>query len=330
MKTAFPSSTLNILATLALLGGAAAAQAQGADGYPSKPVTLVVPTAPAGGTDTIARMFADVFSKAMKQPFIVENRPGANGILGVDYAAKGPADGSRVLFTYTASMVINPFLYKKLPYDPVKDFTPVAQVGRAGNLLLVRKDLPVGNLKEFVAYVKAHPNKLNYCSWGNGSGGHLTMESLQKQAGLTMTHVAYKGSTPCVQDLMGGQVDAAFADISTTAELVKAGRVKAVAYSGAGRLPLLPDVPTMNESGYPFSNYTWYGFFVPAKTPPAIVNKLNAAIVAALKDPAVVKRLHDMNFTDIPLTTPDQFKATIAKDLRDWEVLVKAVGVTLD
>ena len=136
MKTAFPSSTLNILATLALLGGAAAAQAQGADGYPSKPVTLVVPTAPAGGTDTIARMFADVFSKAMKQPFIVENRPGANGILGVDYAAKGPADGSRVLFTYTASMVINPFLYKKLPYDPVKDFTPGAQVGRAGNLLL--------------------------------------------------------------------------------------------------------------------------------------------------------------------------------------------------
>ncbi|MFT3779123.1 MAG: tripartite tricarboxylate transporter substrate binding protein [Ottowia sp.] len=330
MTRAFQPSPLKAAMALALLAGAMAAHAQGADKYPDKTVTIVVPTAPAGGTDTIARMFADALGKTFKQTFIVDNRPGANGILGVDFAAKGPPDGARVLFTYTASVAINPALYKKLPFDPVKDLAPVAQVGRAGNLMLVRKDLPVNTLKEFVAYAKANPDKLNYCSWGNGSGGHLTMENLKKQAGLVMTHVAYKGSVPCVQDLMGGQVDAAFADISSTVEVVKAGRVKAIAYSGPGRLPMLPDVPTLNESGYPFDNYTWYGFFVPAKTPPAIVDKLNAAIVGALKDPAIVKRLHEMNFTDIPLTTPQQFSATLAQDLKDWSALVKSVGVTLD
>lgn len=306
------------------------AAAQDAAGYPSRPVTIVVPTPPAGGTDIIARLLADKLGKALKQSVIVDNRAGANGILGVDYAAKSPADGSRVLFTYAATMVINPSLYKKLPYDPVKDFAPVAQVGRGGNLLLVKKDLPVNTLKEFVAYVKANPDKLNYCSWGNGSGGHLTMESLKKQTGISITHVPYKGSAPCVQDLMGGQVDAAFADISSTIEVVKAGRVKALAYSGASRLPMLPDVPTMNEAGYPFKNYTWYGFFVPAKTPQPIVKRLNEEIYRALKDPAVAKRLHELNFTDLPQPTPEQFKDVIRQDLQDWNTLVKAVGVTLD
>jgi tripartite-type tricarboxylate transporter receptor subunit TctC len=248
-RTSLIRPALAALAALALAGTAAA---QGAAGYPDKPVTLVVPTAAAGGTDTIARMFADVLGKALKQSFVVDNRPGANGILGVDYVAKSPGDGYRLLFTYAATMAVNPSLYKKLPYDPVKDFAPVAQIGRGGNLLLVRKDLPVNSIKEFVAYVKAHPDKLSYCSWGNGSGGHLAMESLKKQAGLVMTHVPYKGSGPCVQDLMGGQVDAGFADISSTVEIVRSGRVRALAYSGPGRVPMLPDVPTMTESGYPF------------------------------------------------------------------------------
>jgi len=318
-------AALAALAALALAGTAAAQTA-----YPDKPVTLVVPTAAAGGTDTIARLFADVLGKALKQSFVVDNRPGANGILGVDYVAKGPSDGYRLLFTYAATMAVNPSLYRKLPYDPVKDFAPVAQIGRGGNLLLVRKDLPAQSLKEFVAYVKAHPDKLSYCSWGAGSGGHLAMESLKKQAGLVMTHVPYKGSGPCVQDLMGGQVDAGFADISSTVEIVRSGRVRALAYSGPGRVPMLPDVPTMTESGYPFKNYSWYGVFVPAKTPPAIVQRLNAEINRALKDPAVIKRMHELNFTDLPLTTPEQFGATLRQDLQDWGALVRSVGVSLD
>ena len=318
------------LTALALLALAGTATAQDGAGYPSKTVTIVVPTPPAGGTDLIARLFADVLGKAFKQSVIVDNRAGANGILGVDFVAKGPADGTRVLFTYAATMVINPALYKKLPYDPLKDFAPVAQVGRGGNLLLVRKDLPPNTLKDFVTHAKANPDKLNYCSWGNGSGGHLTMESLKKQAGISLLHVPYKGSSPCVQDLMGGQVDAGFADISSTIEVVKAGRVKALAYSGPERLPMLPDVPTMTQAGFPFKNYTWYGFFVPAKTPPAIVKRLNEEIYRALQDPAVTQRLRELNFTDLPRPTPEQFKEVLRQDLQDWSAPVKSIGITLD
>jgi len=331
MTTTFLGHRLRTMALGVLAACAAAAgHAQGADTYPDKPVTLVVPTAAAGGTDTIARLIADALSKAMKQPFIIDNRPGANGILGTDLVARGAPDGYRLLFTYAAAMVVNPSLYKKLPYDPVKDFAPVAQIGRGGNLLLVRQNLPVKTLKEFIAYAKARPDKLSYCSWGNGSGGHLAMESLKKQAGLVMTHVPYKGSGPCVQDLMGGQVDAAFADMSSTVELVRAGRLKALANSGPSRIPMLPDVPTMTEAGYPFTNYSWYGLLAPAKTPPAIVKKLNLAVNQVLKDPAVVQRLRELNFTDLPQNTSEQFAATIQKDLHDWGALVKDIGLTLE
>jgi tripartite-type tricarboxylate transporter receptor subunit TctC len=309
---------------------ATAAHAQGPDAYPDKPVTLVVPTAPAGGTDTIARIFAEALGKALGQTFIVDNRPGANGILGAEIVARAAPDGQRLLFTYAAAMVVNPSLYKKLSYDPVKDFAPVAQIGRGGNLLLVRKDLPVKTIQEFVAYAKARPDKLNYCSWGAGSGGHLAMESLKKQAGLVMTHVPYKGSGPCVQDLVGGQVDAAFADISSTVEIVRAGRIRALANSGPSRIPMLPDVPTMTESGYPFKNYAWYGVLAPAKTPPAIVKKLNEAVNQALRDPALVRRMHELNFNDLPQNTPEQFAATIRQDLQDWGALVKDIGLTLE
>ncbi len=331
MTTTFLGHRLRTLALGVLAACAAAAgHAQGADTYPDKPVTLVVPTAAAGGTDTISRLIADALSKALKQPFIIDNRPGANGILGTDLVARGTPDGYRLLFTYAAAMVVNPSLYKKLPYDPVKDFAPVAQIGRGGNLLLVRQDLPVKTLKEFIAYAKARPDKLSYCSWGNGSGGHLAMESLKKQAGLVMTHVPYKGSGPCVQDLMGGQVDAAFADMSSTVELVRAGRLKALANSGPSRIPMLPDVPTMTEAGYPFTNYSWYGLLAPAKTPPAIVKKLNIAVNQVLKDPVVVQRLRELNFTDLPQNTSEQFAATIQKDLHDWSVLIKDIGLTLE
>jgi tripartite-type tricarboxylate transporter receptor subunit TctC len=316
--------------TCALSVTAGHALAQDKAAYPNKPVTLVVPTAPAGGSDTIGRLFAEALGKALKQPFIIDNRPGANGIVGVDYVSKGPADGYRLLFTYAASMAINPSLYKKLPYDPVKDFEPVAQIGRGGNLLLVRKDLPVQTLQEFVAYAKAHPDKLSYCSWGNGSGGHLAMESLKKQAGLVMTHVPYKGSSPCAQALMGGEVDAGFADPSSVVSIVRSGRIRALAYSGVARVPMLPDVPTMTEVGYPFKNFTWYGLFAPAKTPRAIVDRLNAEVNRALQDPALIRRMHELNITDLPLTTPEQFSATLRQDLQDWREVIKVVGVSLD
>lgn len=307
------------------------AQAQtSVERYPDKPVVLVVPTAPAGGTDTVARVIADSLGRRLGQPVVIENRPGANGILGTEAVARAAPDGYRLLFTYAAAVVVNPSLYKKLPYDTVKDLAPIGQIGRGGNVLLVRKDLPVKSLQEFVDYAKARPDKLSYCSWGAGSGGHLAMESLKKQAGMQLMHVPYKGSGPCVQDLIGGQVDAAFADSSSTIEIVRAGRVKALANSAPTRLPSMPEVPTMNEAGFPFSNYPWYGLLAPGKTPPAIVDKLNAALNAVLQDPAVVQRMRELNFVDLPLTTPAQFGATIAKDMRDWDALVKSIGVQLD
>lgn len=305
-------------------------RAAAAEGYPDKPVTLVVPTAAAGGTDTIARVIADALGRRLGQSFVVDNRPGANGILGVEAGARAAPDGYRLLFTYAASVVVNPSLYRKLPFDPQKDLVPIAQVGRGGNLLLVRKDLPVTTLQEFVDYARARPDKLSYCSWGAGSGGHLAMESLKKQAGIVMVHVPYKGSSPCVNDLIGGQVDAAFADTSSTVEIVRAGRLKALANSGPSRLPMLPDVPTMTEAGFPFHNYAWYGLFAPAKTPPAVVHKLNEAVNAALQDRAVVQRMRELNFNDLPQTTPGQFGATIAQDLRDWAALVKSIGLQLE
>jgi tripartite-type tricarboxylate transporter receptor subunit TctC len=305
-------------------------RAAAAEGYPDKPVTLVVPTAAAGGTDTIARVVADALGRRLGQSFVVDNRPGANGILGVEAGARAAPDGYRLLFTYAASVVVNPSLYRKLPFDPQKDLVPIAQVGRGGNLLLVRKDLPVTTLQEFVDYARARPDKLSYCSWGAGSGGHLAMESLKKQAGIVMVHVPYKGSSPCVNDLIGGQVDAAFADTSSTVEIVRAGRLKALANSGPSRLPMLPDVPTMTEAGFPFHNYAWYGLFAPAKTPPAVVHKLNEAVNAALQDRAVVQRMRELNFNDLPQTTPGQFGATIAQDLRDWAALVKSIGLQLE
>ena len=313
------------LATLA-----ACAPAHAADTYPQRPVTLIVPTAAAGGTDTIARVMAEALGKQLGQPFVVENKPGANGVLGVEAGARAAPDGYRLLFAYAASVVVNPSLYRKLPYDPVKDLSPIAQIGRGGNLLLVRPDFPARTLGEFVAEVKAHPGKYSYCSWGAGSGGHLAMESLKKQAGIDMLHVPYKGSSPCVQDLAGKQVDAAFADTSSTIELVKAGRVRALANSGPQRLPMLPDVPTMTEAGYPFTTYSWYGLLAPARTPPAIIERLNGAVQKALVDPEVVRRLRELNFDDLPQTSPAQFATVIGDDLKAWRALVRSINLQLD
>lgn len=298
--------------------------------YPSRPVTLVVPTAAAGGTDAIARLLAQALSQSIQQPFVVENRPGANGILGLHVIAKAPADGYRLLFAYASAVVINPSLYPQLPYDTLRDLAPIAQVGRGGNVLLVNKDLPVNTLQELVDYAKARPHALNYCSWGQGSGGHLTMERLQQQAGIHMAHVPYQGAHPCIQSILAGQVDAGFADVSTTAALVQSGRAKALAHSSHTRLPLLPKVPSMTEAGYPFQQYSWYGLFAPAKTPPAIVQQLNTAVLRVLQEPAMVQRLHDLNLTDLPLLTPQQFAQTVRADMQAWGKIVQETQVQLD
>ena len=297
--------------------------------YPDRPITFIVPTAPAGGTDTMARIFADALGKELKQSVIIDNKPGANGIVGVDAGARAAPDGYRLLFTYAATMVANPYLYKKLPFDPVKDFQPVVQLGQGGNLLLVNNNMPVKTLKEFITYVKANPGKVSYCSWGNGSGGHMAMENLMKQTGMQMTHVPYKGSAPCVQDLVGGQVQAAFADTSSTIPMIQAGKMRVLAHSGDKRYPKIPDVQSLNEQGYPFTAYAWYGILAPAKTPRPIVDQLNKAMNKVMADPEVRKHLAELNMVDLPPSSPEQFSATIARDLKSWGELIKGLNLPL-
>jgi tripartite-type tricarboxylate transporter receptor subunit TctC len=309
---------------------APAAHAQSADAYPAKPVTLVVPTAAAGGTDVMARLFAERLAKGLGQTFVIDNKPGANGMLGTSLVARAAPDGYTLLFSYAAAHAANPSLYRNVPYDAAKDFVPIVQIGRVGNLILVRADSPVKTLKEFIDLVKSKPDQFSYCSWGIGSGGHIAMESLKKQTGMKMTHIPYKGNAPCIQDLLGGQVPFAFGDVSSNAAQVKAGKLRALAYSGPSRLPSLPDVPTMTEAGYPFTLYAWYGIFAPAGTPPVIVAKVNVEVNKALADPAIKERLAQLNIHDAPPNTPEQFAKNVRADLAGWGAVIRELDIKLD
>ncbi len=318
-----PTLMLALLASLT-----AEAFAQGS--YPDRPITLVVPTAPAGGTDTIGRFIGERLSRALKQSVVIENKPGANGVLGTDNVIRAQPDGYRLLFTYTAAQVVNPAIMRKPPYDPVKDLAPIGQIGRAGNFVVVNPQFPVKNMKELVDYAKANPDKLSYCSWGTGSGGHLLVEYIKKQTGIKMTHIPYKGTAPCVQDVIGGQLMVGSADISSTVELVRGGKLRAIAYGGASRLPRLPDVPTLSESGVTFNAFSWYGLFAPAATPKPIVQKVSAALQEILKDPATVERLAEFNFTDIPATSPELFAETVRRDAQVWGDLARSLNLVVD
>lgn len=320
-----PWFTTSLAALLLAAASAAAAQT-----WPTRPVTLVVPTAAGGGTDTLARLFADRLAPALGQPFVVDNKPGANGALGTQAVQRAAPDGYTLLFSYTAAMVANPHLYKSARYDAAKDFVPVVQIGRGGNLILVRADSPVKTLKDYIDTVRARPDQYSYCSWGIGSGGHLAMENLKQQTGMALNHVPYKGSAPCITDLLGGQVDFAFGDTSSNMPHIMAGKLRALAYSGPARLPALPEVPTLNEAGYPFSAYAWYGIFAPAGTPAAIVNRLNTEMNRLLADPAVKARLAELNLTDLPANTPQQFADQVRADDAAWGALIRGLNLKLD
>jgi len=295
--------------------------------YPQRPVTVVVPTSPGGGTDAVARVVADALSRALGQPFVVQNQPGANGLLGNAWVARARPDGYRLLFTYASTLMVNPLLYRQPGYDPLRDFEPVAQIGRGGTLLLVSTRLPVRTVADFVRYARSRPNQLSYCSWGQGSGGHLAMASLLQDAHLDLVHVPYKSSAACVNDLLGGQVGAAFADTSLALALVREGRLRALALSAEERLPALPQVPTLNEAGYPFKAYSWMGLFAPAGTPAGIIHQLNTALNQALQQAATRQRLAALQLTELPVITPAQFKATLEQDMAEWARVVRKLDL---
>jgi tripartite-type tricarboxylate transporter receptor subunit TctC len=309
----------------AAIGSAALA----ADAWPAKPIRLVVPFPAGGGTDIISRELANKLTPAGYN-FVIENKPGAGGNLGVDAAAKASPDGYTLVMGQTSNLAINPTLYSKLPYDPVKDLTPVALVASSPLVIVASANSPYKTLADVVKDAKAHPGAINFASSGNGTVSHLAAESFQKQAGIKLTHVPYKGASQGTTDVVSGAVQLYVSSVPTLLGHLKSGKMRALAVTSAKRVADLPDVPTVAESGYKgFEAITWFGIMGPAKLPKEVVAKLNADIDAALKDPVLAKKLADQG-ADVMPGTPDQFAKLIQADIVRWGKIVKESGAKID
>lgn len=320
---------LALLAAGPFAGGPASAQPS----FPARPLRLVVPFTPGGSSDVLARAIGVEIGRTLGQPVVVENVAGAGGSLGAERAAKAPADGHTLLMGHIGTLAVNPALYPRLPYDPVRSFAPVAWVARVPNLLVVHPSVPAKDLKELVAYAKAHPGRLNYGSGGNGSAAHTTMEYFKLQTGTSFLHIPYRGTAPSVTDLLAGQVQVLFTGVPALLPHVKAGRMRALAVSSPKRLALLPDVPTVAESGIAgtrgFEADQWYGLVAPAGTPPEVVALLNEHVNRALASEDVRSRLAAEGAEATP-ATPQAFGQLIAREIPRWDKVVKAARIQLD
>jgi tripartite-type tricarboxylate transporter receptor subunit TctC len=312
---------------LAMLPFAAAAQAPA---FPSKPVTLVVPVAPGGILDAVARMLAPEMSKQLGQPVIVDNKAGASGNIGATYVAKSAPDGYTVLVGYSMFHVGNPSMFKNLAWDPIRDFSSVAMVAVSPHVIAVHPSLPVHTLQELVDLAKKEPGKLNYASPGSGSVPHVGMELFKQQAGIDVMHVPYKGAGPMMQDVIAGQVQMTVATPPSLLGFVQTGRVRALAVAAKTRHPLLPDVPTTAEAGYPsFVLEAWIALFAPAGTPRPVIDKLTAAASEALKAPEVVERARATGMA-IRFMPPAELDVTVKADLAYWSNVIRNAKITAD
>ena len=306
-----------------LLAVSASAHAQA---YPSKPVKIVVPFAVGGIADTFGRVIAQKLSEAWGQPFVVENKTGAGGNIGADLVAKSPPDGYTLVVGNIGSHAVNPFLVKNMPYDPIRDFVPVAHVLDAEGLLAVHPSLPVKTVPELIAHVKANAGKLSYASGGIGTTSHLAGELFKSMAKVDMVHVPYKGNSPAITDVMGGQAQMIFATMPTVIQQVKAGRLRGVATLGNARAAATPDVPTIGETVQGFDVANWIGMFAPAGTPAEIVNRLNAEIQKIMQTPEVQKRLETEGAKFIP-TTPASFAGFQKAEAEKWGKAIREAGL---
>jgi tripartite-type tricarboxylate transporter receptor subunit TctC len=301
-----------------------------AQGYPAKPVTIVVPWPPGGPSDIAARPMAKGLQDALGKPFVVDNRGGAGGNIGSDFVAKSAPDGYTLLITSSAPIVINPSIYKKMPYDPAKDLAPITNLIRVPLVLAVHPSVPAKNLQELIAHIKSKRGELQYASSGNGTPQHLTGELFKTTAKLDMVHVPYKGSAPAITDLVGGHVPLMFDSTIAILPHIKAGKLKAIAVTGAKRSPQLPDVPTFAEAGMPgFESYAWYGFFAPAKTPQDVVAKLNAEALKVMKSSDYRKVLEDTG-SEFVGDTPENFATFVKAEAVKWGKVAKDTGATVD
>ena len=321
---------------LAQLGAAAAlacavalpVQAQTA-AFPNKPVKMVVGYAAGGATDVIARLVAVKLGEQLGQPVIVDNRAGANSNVGAEIVARSPADGY-TLYVYTIANTINASLYGKLGYDPVKDFEPIGMIAKIPNILVVNPKLPVKNLAEYVRYAKDAKDGITFASSGSGSSIHLSGEMFKMQSKLNMLHIPYRGSAPAVSDLLGGQVESMFDNTPSALPHVQAGKLRAIAITSAQRSPLLPDVPTLAESGYAgFDVQSWFALAAPAGTPRPVVEQLNSALNKVLAQPEVRQRLQELAATP-DAGTPDKLRNFAAAEIKRWREVVKASGASAE
>lgn len=301
------------------------ASALPAQPYPSKPVRLVVPYAPGGGTDVFARLLSQKLSEILRYQVVVENRSGANGIIGSEIVATAPPDGYTLLIT-TNALTVNPSLYQKIPYDTVKDLAPITIGATTFNLLAVHRSLPVRTIRELIALAKAKPGQLSFASGGAGQPSHLAGELFKLMAGVNIVHIPYKGTGASIADLLSGEVPLTFSSIPSLQSYVKAGRLRALGVSGAKRVSILPDVPPIAETLTGFDVSLWYGILAPAGTPTGIVNKLRSEIVKALASPEVKARLSDLAY-EAGGDTPEEFGAMIKRDLAKWARVIKEADI---
>ena len=298
--------------------------------YPNKTVKIVVPYPPGGFNDTLARISSDKLGKIWNQSVVVENKPGGNTTIGNSYVAKSPADGYTILITPLPFSALPGLYGNKLPYDALKDFRALVWAGSTQNALVTRKGLNIKSAKELVEYARANPGKLNYGSTGSGSSNHLSMELLMNMAGVKLTHVPYKGSAPAVAALMAGEIDVLFDNVPNVIQQVRAGTVMAIGVSGVKRAALLPDTPTVAESGIPgFEVNVWFGMQVPAATPPAIVKQVNAELVKIFREPDVTKRFNDQG-VEVIASSPEEFTKLIQSEVAKWSKLIKEANIRIE
>jgi tripartite-type tricarboxylate transporter receptor subunit TctC len=313
-----------LIAVAALAAAFTSVQAQD---FPTRPITLVIPFAPGGSTTIVGRGVAEKMSTLLGEKIIVDNRPGAGGTVGTRAVAKSEPDGYTLLLGYTGTLAIGPSLYKNVGYDPRKDFAPIGMIGNAPNSLVVNPSFPAKTLAELIAYAKANPGTVNFGSAGAGTASHITGEYFARAAGITLVHIPYKGTGPALTDLLGGHIPMAFAPIPASHTNVTAGKLRALAVTSTQRSGLLPDVPTIAESGLPgFDASLYYGLAAPAGTPRPIIDKLNKALRDALASDEVKRQLGN-DGTDITPGSPEDYAALIDKDEKKWAQLVKASGV---
>ena len=297
--------------------------------YPNHPVNVIVPQATGGANDTIARIVTAKLSEVLGQQFIVENRAGAGGNIGTAAAAKAKPDGYTLLLTTNSVQVINPWLYKSTGFDSIKDFEPVGLVASAGYVLVTNAEFPANNVSELIAQAKANPGKINYASAGNGTLNHLIMEMFKQKVGIDLQHVPYKGASAAATDVAGGQVPVSVQSAPSSLNLLKTGKIKALAVTNEKRIAALPDTPSISETITGFGSTPWYGIFAPAGTPKAIVDKLNAAIKTTLADKDVQDKLLKQGCEPLE-SSPQQFSKLVKDDLVAWEKIVKDSGAKVD